>query len=161
MHTRRQIQEISQSDPLHEKSFEGSFSGLGWGKLSSYSPLSNGACSVCPTEEWSTRKSSPFGNDELAVVVAVVGSFLYEAVLTAATISFSSRFVCFSITSAADWAALEKFLLGLLLPLLCTFGRVSSNIEWGVIGTRIILRAKISLSLSILFIFLSSAIYKR
>lgn len=146
---------MSQSDPLKEKSTFG-LASTTFGCRPAGPPLSSRGSDASETCVGSMSKS-------VDCIIGILWS-LYVVLLIDATINFSS-----SVSSVKILAVpLSRPLLGppafgLLLPLLCTVGRllVSSRILSGVIGIFNILRAKISLSLSILFKRFRSATYER
>lgn len=179
MQTNRQIQEISQSEPEHDKSFFGApriTCGLlsKWANSGSLKKESRPAfvsLSVYFRTEW--RPLMVVSGDVFvgaAVAVAAVNWLLLLAPfdadkLTDAINSFSSNL---RRSSGNNWWLLCDVLLilelfgfglmcfGLLWPLLWTIGSASillvfSNSVWAFIGTFSVLRAWISISFSILF----------
>lgn len=146
MQTNKHNQFRSQSDPLNEKSNFG-LASTTFGCRPLLGPPFNNRGSDESGTSWSISK----------FVVWITLWSLYVVLLIDATINFSSRV---SSVNTSSWLLFCLSVRGLLFPLLWTVGRfVSNNMLCGVIGIFSTLRAKISLSLSILFKRFKSATY--
>lgn len=170
INTNKQIHDISQSEPEQDSSGRGAPRiACGPPKPSSWLSSSGRCAESSSSPSIKSSRTMPFvpavsfcANSEFNIMSLILSGPAADAIVTDATINFSSSVWLLVNSGVCDALLLFWKFFGLFWPLVWTVGRSSlvfSRIEYAFAGTFIVFRACISTSLSILFKRLMSDIW--